>query len=54
MFPVARDISDARREAILEESVEVKGSVKYVTVEAPSELAMASVGAEPYLSYNHF
>ena len=53
-FPVARDKADARREVMLEESDEVEGSVKSVTVEVPSESAMATVGAEPSLSFNHF
>ena len=53
-FPVARDKSDARREVMSEESDEVEGSVKSVTVEVPSESAMAAVGAEPSLSFNHF
>ena len=37
-----------------EESDEVEGSVKSVTVEVPSESAMSAVGAEPFLSFNHF
>ena len=32
-FPVARDKADARREVMLEDSDEVEGSVKSVTVE---------------------
>ena len=54
LFPVARDKADARREVMLEESDEVEGSVNSVTVEVPSESAMAAVGAEPSLSFNHF
>ena len=53
-FPVARDKADARREVMLEESDEVEGSVKSVTVEVLSESAMAAVGAEPSLSFNPF
>ena len=53
-FPVARDKADARREVMSEESNEVEGSVKSVTVEVPPESTMAAVGAEPYLSLNHF
>ena len=53
LFPVARDKSDARREVMLEEYDEVEGSVKSVTVEVPSESAMAAVGAEPSLSFDH-
>ena len=53
-FPVAREKADARREVMLEESDEVEGSLKSVTVEVLSESAMAEVGAEPSLSFNHF
>ena len=53
-FPVVRDKADARREVMSEESDEVEGSVKSVTVEVPSESEMAVVGAEPSLSFNHF
>ena len=52
-FPVARDKADARREVMSEETDEVEGSVKSVTVEVPSESAMAAVRAEPSLSFNH-
>ena len=52
-FPVARDKADARREVMSEESDEVEGSVKSVTVEVPLESAMAAVGDEPSLSFNH-
>ena len=52
-FPVARDKSDARREVMSEETDEVEGSVKSVTVEVLSESAMAAVGAEPSLSFNY-
>ena len=54
LFPEVRDKSDARREVMPEESDEVEGSLKSVTVEVPSESAMAEVGAEPSLSFNHF
>ena len=53
-FPVARDKADARIEVMSEESDEVEGSVKSVTVEVLSESEMAAVGAEPSLSFNHF
>ena len=44
-FPVAREKADAQREVMSEESNEVEGSVKSVTVEVLSESAMAAVGA---------
>ena len=53
-FPVARDKADAKREVMPEESDEVEGSVKSVTVDFRSESAMAAVGTEPSLSFNHF
>ena len=55
-FPVAREKADTRREVMSEESDEVEGSVKSVTVEVLSEsaMAMAEVGDEPFLSFNHF
>ena len=54
LFPVVRDKDDARREVMLEKSDEVEGSVRFRTVEVPLESAMAAVGAEPSLSFNHF
>ena len=53
-FPVARDKADARREVMSEETDEVEGSVKSVIVEVPSESAIAEIGTEPSVSFNHF